>query len=289
MTVVLPAVGRQVRSAALPVKISPQYPFGARVEGLDLTDASFGQIGEQLRAALANYQLLVFPGQSLSPSEQAAFTEVFGPHEPGLARRPDSHKAGHANVLRLSNESGSPTEDYGMGWHSDGLAYARVPHGATILHCIECPRRGGDTLFASQYMAFDAMSKGFQDLLKGLYWHLPPIPYSEVPEGRSLMQPLVRTHPATRREFVFCAPGANRLRGMTQLESAGVLGIVRGFQTREEAIYRHQWAVGDVVVWENCALLHTRADVVDLAAQGARVMHRTATAGDFEAVEGDLT
>jgi taurine dioxygenase len=191
----------------------------------------------------------------------------------------------HPDILYVSNKPDSPTLDYGMAWHSDGLAYAKVPHGVTMLHCIACPPGAGDTLFANQYQAYEAMSETLREILKGLYWYLPRIPYSEVPPGKGLAQPMVRTHSQTGREFIFCSPSACQIRGMTRYESAGILKVVHEYQVLDEFVYRHIWRPLDVVLWENCTILHNRADVVNFATQGLRAMHRSATSGTFEAIQ----
>jgi taurine dioxygenase len=272
-------------SPDLPFSVVPLGAFGAEIEGLDLnavTDAD----ARDLQATLARFQILVFRRQSLTPEAQIRLTRRFGVPEPGIARRPEGHQVpGHPDLLYLSNAPNSQTYNYGMGWHSDGLAYARTPHGVTMLHCIDCPPGVGDTLFASQYLAYDALSDAFQRVIGGLYWHLPDIPFSEVPPGKGLAHPLVRVHPQTGRPFLFCSPACRQILGMTREESAGILDVVHRIQVRKDVVYRHAWRKSDVVVWENCALLHSRADVVDVERQGLRMMHRSATAGDYEAID----
>lgn len=269
-----------------PFEVITLSKFGAEVAGIDLKRPVNDETARHLRMVLARFQILVFRKQTFSPAEQSRITRCFGNPEPGIARRPEGHQVpGHADVLYLSNKPGSPTLDYGSAWHSDGLAYARVPHGVTILHCIACPPGVGDTLFANQYMAYEAMSESLRQTLKDFYWYLPRIPYSEIPSGKGLVQPMVRAHSETGRQFLFCSPSARQIRGMTRSESAVILKLVHEHQVREEFVYRHAWSELDVVLWENCTLLHNRADVVDFATQGLRVMHRSATSGSFEAIE----
>lgn len=267
-------------------EVIPFGEFGAEVAGIDLKKPVDEETAHQLRSVLAEFQILVFRRQDLSPTEQVRFTRCFGDLEPGIAHRPIAHQVPeHPDILYVSNNPDSPTLDYGMAWHSDGLAYAKVPHGVTMLHCRACPPAVGDTLFANQYQAYEAMSETLRKILKGLYWYLPRIPYSEVPEGKGLAQPMVRTHSETGRGYIFCSPAACQIRGMTRHESGGILQVVHEYQVREDFIYRHAWSALDVVLWENCALLHNRADVVDYATQGLRAMHRSATSGTFEAIE----
>lgn len=272
-------------SQDFPFSVVSLGAFGAEIAGLDLngvTDA----YARDLRTALARFQILVFRRQSLTPEAQIRLTRCFGVLEPGIARRPEGHRVpGYPDLLYLSNATDSQTSNYGMGWHSDGLAYARTPHGVTILHCIDCPSDVGDTLFASQYLAYGALSGGFQRLISNLYWHLPDIPFSEIPPGRGLAHPLIRIHSQTGKAFLFCSPASRQILGMTRQESAGILDVVHSIQVREDFVYPHAWRKSDVVIWENYAVLHNRADVVDVERQGLRAMHRSATAGDCEAID----
>jgi taurine dioxygenase len=269
-----------------PFQVTPLGEFGAEIVGADLAQPLNENVARHLRGALAAFQLLVLRKQHLLPAQQVKLASCFGDLEGGVARRPEGHRLpGHPDILYLTNECASPTAKYGMSWHSDGLAYATVPHGATLLYCLACPPGVGDTLFANQYRAYAAMSDGLRSLLSGLFWHLPKIPYSEIPPGKGLVHPIVRQHPQTKRHFVFCAPNACQLRGLTRRESTGLLDVIHEYQLRDEGVYRHSWAPRDLVVWENCALLHNRADAVDFRTQGLRAMHRSATSGNLEAIE----
>jgi taurine dioxygenase len=268
------------------VEVRPLRPFGAIISGVSVAESAEDAPLRQLRQLLFEFQLLVLRDQELSPSSQLRLTRCFGEVEPSIRLRPASHQVpGHPDVLFLSNKIGSPTAEYGTAWHSDGLAYARVPHGATVLHCVQCPLGVGDTLFADQYAAFDALPSEIKREVAGARWYLPDIPFSEVPPGRGFIQPLVRTHPVTGKRFLFCSPQAVHIREKTPAESAEILGAVHASQIREEQIYRHKWRPGDTIIWENCTLLHNRADMVDFALHGLRAMHRSATVGDFSAVE----
>jgi taurine dioxygenase len=270
----------------IPFNVLPMDKFGAEISGIDLNKSFDDEVVRHLRVTLTKFQILVFRNQTISPSDQTRITRCFGKPEQGIAQRPENHQVpDHPDILYLSNRIDSPTLDYGSAWHSDGLAYARVPHGMTMLHCIDCPPGVGGTLFANQYEAFKAMPESLHKTLSCLYWYLPKIAHSEVPPGKGLVQPFVRTHFETGRKFLFCSPSACQIRGMSRRESADILKVVHEYQVRDEFVYCHAWREKDVVMWENCTLLHTRADVVDFATQGLRAMHRSATAGCFEAIE----
>lgn len=239
-----------------------------------------------VRTYLARFQLLVFRDQALTPAQQMIFTGLFGEPEPSLSLRPNDHMVADCpGVLRLHNRPGSPTFDYGQSWHSDGLAYARIPHGVTILSCKACPDGVGDTLFSSQVLAYQAMPEDLRGEIERLSWLLPPMPFSEVPDGKALVHPMVRTHPLSGQKFIFCAPNAQRILGMSTDESTKLLTRVRDYQLAANCQYRHRWRPGDLVVWDNCGLLHNRADVITYERHGLREMHRTATMGNFPATE----
>lgn len=264
----------------------PLGEFAAELSGLDLSVPIDDITAQELRSALARFQVLVFRDQALSPAAQEELTHHFGAFEPGVSRRPRAHQVqGHPDILYLSNQPGSVTADYGNAWHSDGLHYAKTPHGTTLLHCIACPTGVGETWFANQYAAYAALPADVREKLEGASWYLPNVLHSEVPPGRGLCQPIVRTHPTTGKRFIFCSPAARQLRGMTKTESEELLYVVRACQTLESNIYRHAWRPGDVVIWENCTLLHRRAAPVSFELHGLRAMHRSATAGNFSAVE----
>jgi alpha-ketoglutarate-dependent taurine dioxygenase len=271
---------------SVPFDITPIGLFGAVIEGLDLSELAGAGTVRQLRRALATFQLLLFRGQVISPRDQLRLTEYFGNLESGIARRPTAHQVeGYPDLLYIRNTPDSPTLDYGSAWHSDGLAYTRIPHGATVLRCIDCPADAGDTLFANQYEAYDAVPEHLRESLDGLYWYLPPIDYSEVPDGKGLVQPLFRMHPETRRNYIYHAPQACQIRGMGHADSKRITDVIRRCQVREDLVYHHSWQPQDVLVWENCTLLHKRADTVDFATQGLRALHRSATSGQWEATE----
>ncbi len=272
------------KDRSAPFEVTPIGRFGAVIEGFDLSGSGDIHAVQHLRTALAAFQLLLFRGQAISPRDQIRLTECFGHLEPGIARRPDTHRVeGYPDLLYVRNTPGSPTLDYGSAWHSDGLAYARIPHGATVLRCIACPPGIGDTMFANQYEAYNAIPDFLRESLNGLDWYLPPIAYSEMPNGKGLVQPLFRMHSETGRNFIYHAPQAYQIRGLPRAESTRFLDAIYHCQVREDLVYRHSWRQQDVLVWENCALLHNRADTVDFATQGLRAMHRSATSGQFEA------
>jgi alpha-ketoglutarate-dependent taurine dioxygenase len=145
------------------------------------------------------------------------------------------------------------------------------------------PEAGGDTLFASQYLAYETLSEGMKRLLQELRgWHggAKLAAYSGIKDSAAPQShPIVRTHPETGRKGLF----VNRLytyciEGLTEAESWGLLDFLFDQGCRPDFTYRHQWAPGDVIMWDNRCTLHY---AVHDYGEEPRVMHRTTIAGDI--------
>ena len=267
--------------------------LGAEIAGLDLEagidDATFERLH---RAWLEADGLLVIRGQErMGPEAHLAFSRRFGPlfgeadHFQETVRKylhPD-----HPGIYRVSNkvQAGQALGRARAGdyWHSD-VSFREHPALASLLHGIEIPPLGGDTQFASQYRAWDALSPAMQSLLDGLeavhdFAVRAPLSYKpDVVEGGDFdgrnraLHPVVITHPETGRKALFVNPGFTAgLEGFDAEESAALLGFLYRHATRDEFIYRHRWRPGDLVVWDNRCVMH-RA-VTDYTAD--RYMQRT--------------
>jgi len=129
--------------------------FGAEIHGVDLRDE---KIFEKLEKAFYEYQVLVLRGQKLTPTEFLQFARRIGPPEPHVIDQ--FHHPEHADILILSNveKDGQPTglADAGTYFHTD-YSYLDVPARATMLYSIQVPSKGGETLFANQYRAYDEL------------------------------------------------------------------------------------------------------------------------------------
>lgn len=263
----------------------PIEPFGIEIREVDLASIELNSIRNELLTLLDSHQLVVFRNQSISPKLQIELSETLGELEPSIAQRPLSHQVpGHLGVLRLSNDTLSETSNYGFGWHSDGLAYARVPQELTILYCLTCPIDQGSTLFSSQYLAYQKLPETIKSRVEDLYWELPKIAFSEVPLGQKFYHPIIRKHEYTNKKFIYFSPQAKRILSTSDEENNELLMILHRAQTDKSCIYQHYWKPNDLAIWQNCALLHTRQDIVPVNL-GRRVMHRTATKGKWTVSE----
>ena len=129
--------------------------LGAEVSGVDLSQPQSDETIAAIRRALVEHQVIFFRDQDLTPAQQVAFGARFGPlnihpYVAGMAEHPE--------VMEIIKEP-SDRINFGGGWHSD-MSFLETPAIGSILYAVELPEWGGDTLFASQAAAFEALSPG---------------------------------------------------------------------------------------------------------------------------------
>ncbi len=249
--------------------------FGAQAIGIDLSsplpDAQFGEL---MRAFLAA-QVLVVPGQQLSPAEFLAFARRIGPPEAHVIDQ--FHHPEFADILILSNvkRDGNPIglADAGTYFHSD-YSYLQEPARATTLYSVQVPRRGGDTLFANQYAAYDDLSDAMKRRIEGLvalhhYGNRDDLDpssrtvasvLSEEQEGRMqwVRHPIARPHPITGRTALYAVSGSSfGIEGWPRDEAVALLDELKRHATQDKYRLRLSYGVGDVVIWDNASLLHS--------------------------------
>lgn len=232
---------------------------------------------ERIREAFLEYVVLVFPKQQFCADDQLAFARRFGdlykyPHGPG--------REGYDLVLPINQPSGVRRGR----WHSDATFDERPP-AISILAARELPSRGGETAFANQYAAFEALSDGMKKLLAGL--EAVHDAFSHNRPNESTTHPVLRTHPETGRTALFVnTEFTRRFAHMTAEESDGLLTFLTTHAHRPEFCYVHRWRPGDVVMWDNRAAQHY--PVINRPKDEVRRMWRVTVAGDKPAYEGAL-
>ena len=274
--------------------ISPVTPHcGAEVTGLDLRNASDDAMAT-VRDALAAHSVLFVRGQHLSPDEQVALTRRFGE----VLRVPYiQHLAEHPDVIAVLKEPDErKISTFGGTWHSD-FSFLDEPPSLTLLHAIELPAVGGDTLWSSQYAAYEALSPGMQALLEPLravqtawpHGTRGPGPNAAVSKSvvmtrndptadREVLHPVVRVHPVTGRKALFVNPVYTQwFEGMTEAESRPLLQYLFDHATKAEFTCRVRWTPGTLAIWDNRCLLHLAINDYD---GSRRLLHRTTVAGD---------
>ncbi|HVY04858.1 MAG TPA: TauD/TfdA family dioxygenase [Burkholderiales bacterium] len=251
---------------------------GAEVEGLDLSRPVDDETSAAVRDALHRHHVLaVRAQQAMQPESFLAFARRFGSPEPHLLDQ--YHHPRHADILVLSNvvRDGKPTglADGGTYWHTD-YSYLQVPARATLLHSIQVPQAGGDTLFADQEQAYEDLPESMKRRIDGritlnTYGNRddldlssrtsapPPTQEQKDRRGAHLIRhPLVRRHPHTGRKALYSVSGTSfAIEGMPADEGLALLRELAVHSTQPKYQYRMQYGVGDVVIWDNASVLHS--------------------------------
>lgn len=251
--------------------------LGARFEGIDLARPLDEEAIAALRRAFLTHLVLLFPGQGhITPDQQLAFARRWG--EVILTPAPDKQHPECPEILVLDTHGEKPVTDM---WHSDITMEPEPPLGSFLL--ARTVPVGGDTIFANQYQAYDALSDAMKQMLDGLRaWHTGDVfasqgNYDPADFPRSL-HPVVRTHPETGRKALFVnIVYTTCFEGWTQAESRRLIDYLCTHAVQPNFTFRHQWKSGDMLMWDNRCLQHF--GVADYGSQ-PRTMHRITIRGD---------
>lgn len=245
--------------------------LGAELSGVDLSGEVSDETIAAIRRALVEHQVIFFRDQSLTPEQQLAFGRRFGPlnihpYVKGMADHPE--------VMEIIKEPSDKT-NFGGGWHSD-MSFLEAPSIGSILYAVALPDYGGDTLFASQAAAFEALSPGLKATLEGLNAvHSAGREYSSAghsAQKRGSMQvanadaegaagefvhPMVKIHPETGRKALYVNPAFTmRIEGWSRRESAPLLNFLFEHSRYEAFTCRFRWEPGSLAFWDNRSVWH---------------------------------
>ena len=265
--------------------------LGAEITGIDLSKGMSPDLAAELRARFLEHQVLVLRDQPLTPGQFMEFARAIGqPVEYPFVKGIDGYPQ-IIEVKKLAHE----TVNFGGIWHSD-TTYLPQPPMASMLLAREVPPFGGDTLFASQYAAYEALSDTMKRLLDGLRGisssakadvsktredRLKSDGKGEGPSSYTNSHPVVRTHPETGRKalFVNIAHTAG-IEGLTDAESAPLLQFLFAHQVKPEFTCRVVWQPATLTLWDNRCVQHN--PVNDYHGH-KRLMHRITLQGDTPA------
>jgi taurine dioxygenase len=278
--------------AVLDIEIAPLGALGAEVKGVDLARIGLSQI-EAIKAAWYRHDVLLFRNQRLTDDQLLSFSRHFGaldsPPNQGAGRK---SPPGYPDVYIVSNvrdERGEPIGALGDGeaaWHTD-MSYVAQPPDASMLYALEIPMQGGDTWFSSMKAALATMPRALVERI----WNLDIkhdgtydsggnvrkglAPSDDPRTSVGTAHPIVIEHPVSGDLALYLGRRRNaHLMGLELSASERLLDEMWSFV--ETAVYRHGWAVGDLVLWDNRTTMHRR-DAFD--ANARRIMHRTQIKG----------
>jgi taurine dioxygenase len=268
--------------------------LGAELLGIDLAEAPDGDTVAEIRDALHAHGVVFFRDQRLTPDQHLAFAERMGAIN---INRFFKTIPGHPAIAEVRKEP-AQTTNIGGGWHTDH-SYDQRPALGSILLAREVPPRGGDTMFASMALAYDALSEGLKRTLKGLRAahssrHVFGVAaYQANPERQArfvnpeqatqdAVHPVVIRHPETGRPTLYVNPGfTTHFEGWSEKESRPLLEYLYRHAASPEFQTRFRWAEGSIAFWDNRATWHYALN--DYAGE-RRLMHRvTLDGGPLEA------
>ena len=262
--------------------------LGAEIHGLDLGADLDNSAMDAVHQAFRDHSVVFFMDQQITPEQHLAFARRFG----GI----DVNKFfptvdGYPEVAEVRKEPDDKM-NIGGGWHTDH-SYDAVPALGSMLYAKELPERGGDTMFASMYAAYDALSPGMRKMLSGLKavhsgarafgpkaasneeraakFKLSEIALAEVEH------PVICTHPDSGRKYLYVNSGFTmRFANMTEAESKPLLDFLLQHAARPEFTCRFNWRAGTLAFWDNLCTQHFALN--DYHGQ-RRLMHRITIQG----------
>lgn len=243
--------------------------LGAEIEGVDLSTDLNAETFTAIHQAFLDHQVIFFRDQNLTPEAHKKFALRFGsltihPYVKGMDAHPE--------VMEIIKEP-QDKMNFGGGWHSD-TSFMEKPALGSILHALDIPPYGGDTLFASQYLAYETLSEGMRDLLDTMSaFHTAKAEYGRQgnsSQKRSSMEieksgdnapgfehPVVRTHPETGRKALYINSAfTEKFKNMSRKDSLPLLNHLFTQATREEITCRFRWTKGAVAFWDNRCVQH---------------------------------
>lgn len=261
------------------LRLRPLHPlFAAETDDVDIGQVPDAALVGEITAALDRYAVLVLRGRPVGPEQQLAFTRAFGPLDIGLkkVRRGQPDRLGYEELADISNldETGNiaaRTHRRIVGnianalWHSDS-SFQKPAARYSMLHALVIPPTGGETEYADLRAGYDALPGDLKGEVEGLVGEHSAL-HSRMMLGETYTDeqkamiapaqwPLVRVHPGSRRKVLFVGVHITHVLGMTVPESRLLISDLIEHATQREFVYRHEWRVGDLVIWDNRCTIH---------------------------------
>ncbi len=266
---------------------------GAQVRGVDLAAPLSPEAIAELRALWLSHKVLAFPDQQLTDHDLERITQYFGAfgEDPFFG-----HIDGHPNIAAIERKADETTPIFAEIFHSD-WSFLDVPPAGTMLYSLTIPPHGGNTLFANQVAAYDALPSALKAKADGLMAvHSAALGYApdgaygddDKSAGRSMkiipseraretcLHPFVRTHPETGEKALYSSAAyIVGFEGVPEEDTPKLLAEFYHHQSRDEFVYSHKWEKDMLVMWDNRSLLHSATGGYD---GYDRLLHRTTIA-----------
>jgi taurine dioxygenase len=268
--------------------------LAADIAGVDLAGALGPETVAAVKAAWGDHLVLRFRGQQLSDDDLLRFSRQFGELDWAPIAAANDAPEGRDYIMVVSNviENGQAIGQLGAYeaiWHTD-MSYVAEPPMASALYSLEAPPSGGDTGFCNMYLAYETLAPELRAQIEGRQCRHDASRNSagelrrgfvDAPDPSQTVgaeHPIVRTHPVTGRKALFLGRRRNAyIPGLPLAESEALLDALWAHATKPEFSWYQQWRKGDLILWDNRAVMHRR-DAFDPATR--RVMHRTQIKGD---------
>ena len=268
--------------------------FGLEVSGVELSSPIDDDSFSEIRDLYFSHSALLFRDQDLSPQSQARLVHRFGC--PKIETRKQFNLKDYPEVSTIGNVKHPDGEDAaffvrgGFGWHTDGTSACHVD-AATFLYAVEVPKVGGDTLLCSTATAYENIPETLKDQLSDLemlcsfHAHNDPLleadPDSHIPltkEERRALPPvwhkIVQVHPVTGRTVLYMNFNPIEFNSVSLSVGEEWLQEALAVATQEQYVYRHEWKPGDLLIWDNHAVLHSGTPTACYESD-RRLMHRS--------------
>ena len=276
--------------------------FGAEVTDMPVHGDVTPEHLQEFITLLHQYRVLVVPAGSLDPGDLVAFSRRFGPLE--IHSRIENTLPGHQEVFCVGNvERAGMKASFSRGveqWHADS-SFRETPSDASLFYGEIVPAEGAETMFADVTAAYRSLDPALKARINGLHavhsletlhrWgqrqnpDRAPLPSDQAIGFPPVRQPLVRVHPATGAKSLYVCPAViSHIEGMDEREGAALIETLTAHATQPRFVYSHHWQQGDLVMWDNRAVLHT-ASLFDHT-RYQRLMYRTTIAGNAPALAG---
>jgi len=238
------------------MKIKKINPLGAEISNIDLKENLSTESYKLIKQAFLENLVLIFKDQNLSPNDLLSVTKIWGqpqihPVFKGLDEYPE--------IIKIENHG----QEFHANahWHSD-VTFEEEPPDATILYAIEMPDKGGNTLFASQYLAYESLEQSLKEKFSSSVAinsnkSVILLAGADLSLVKSVKHPIFRTHPETDKKALYVTQAfVEKIEGLSNKESEDLLSLLYEHCSKKEFIYEHKWHKGDLVIWDNRCVQH---------------------------------